>query len=139
MFFFFFSSRRRHTRLQGDWSSDVCSSDLLVEQAGAVQVSGEITIAKVEPCRFAVTNHLVERSEALAAAPPAPVLVYPTSERVADSVEVGRNVKPPDQGIVARVADDGEGSRGNERIEASKELGGAGPARESDDTHEAPG
>src|SRR2546426_2079098 len=29
MFFFFFSSRRRHTRLQGDWSSDVCSSDLL--------------------------------------------------------------------------------------------------------------
>src|SRR6266850_486408 len=28
MIFFFFSSRRRHTRLQGDWSSDVCSSDL---------------------------------------------------------------------------------------------------------------
>src|SRR5205807_5652952 len=27
---FFFSSRRRHTRLQGDWSSDVCSSDLHV-------------------------------------------------------------------------------------------------------------
>src|SRR5256885_9798529 len=27
--FFFFSSRRRHTRLQGDWSSDVCSSDLM--------------------------------------------------------------------------------------------------------------
>src|SRR6266571_5106612 len=28
MFFFFFSSRRRHTRLTCDWSSDVCSSDL---------------------------------------------------------------------------------------------------------------
>src|SRR5690242_21903836 len=27
--FFFFSSRRRHTRLTCDWSSDVCSSDLL--------------------------------------------------------------------------------------------------------------
>src|SRR5437764_11783487 len=27
-FFFFFSSRRRHTRYIGDWSSDVCSSDL---------------------------------------------------------------------------------------------------------------
>src|SRR6201993_1911129 len=26
----FFSSRRRHTRLQGDWSSDVCSSDLIL-------------------------------------------------------------------------------------------------------------
>src|SRR2546429_4727147 len=28
--FFFFSSRRRHTRCSRDWSSDVCSSDLLV-------------------------------------------------------------------------------------------------------------
>src|SRR5207248_4016555 len=27
-FLFFFSSRRRHTRSYGDWSSDVCSSDL---------------------------------------------------------------------------------------------------------------
>src|SRR5699024_11744787 len=27
--FFFFSSRRRHTRSKRDWSSDVCSSDLL--------------------------------------------------------------------------------------------------------------
>src|SRR5256885_13051262 len=31
---FFFSSRRRHTRLQGDWSSDVCSSDLCSEATG---------------------------------------------------------------------------------------------------------
>src|SRR5207248_6637441 len=28
VFVFFFSSRRRHTRSYGDWSSDVCSSDL---------------------------------------------------------------------------------------------------------------
>src|SRR5699024_11495605 len=28
-FIFFFSSRRRHTRSKRDWSSDVCSSDLL--------------------------------------------------------------------------------------------------------------
>src|SRR5207248_7209732 len=37
---FFFSSRRRHTRSYGDWSSDVCSSDLLwialVRRAAAV-------------------------------------------------------------------------------------------------------
>src|SRR2546426_9317081 len=32
MLFFFFSSRRRHTRLQGDWSSDVCSSDLAAQR-----------------------------------------------------------------------------------------------------------
>src|SRR5215213_7306963 len=30
---FFFSSRRRHTRLVSDWSSDVCSSDLHVHGA----------------------------------------------------------------------------------------------------------
>src|SRR3712207_290834 len=29
--FFFFSSRRRHTRYWRDWSSDVCSSDLVFE------------------------------------------------------------------------------------------------------------
>src|SRR5258707_5933145 len=28
---FFFSSRRRHTRYWRDWSSDVCSSDLIVQ------------------------------------------------------------------------------------------------------------
>src|SRR5438046_9102953 len=28
---FFFSSRRRHTRLVSDWSSDVCSSDLILD------------------------------------------------------------------------------------------------------------
>src|SRR5436189_6468754 len=32
LLFFFFSSRRRHTRYIGDWSSDVCSSDLLMRQ-----------------------------------------------------------------------------------------------------------
>src|SRR5256885_4709074 len=34
--FFFFSSRRRHTRLQGDWSSDVCSSDLMMRRDDSV-------------------------------------------------------------------------------------------------------
>src|SRR5699024_12008675 len=33
---FFFSSRRRHTRANSDWSSDVCSSDLQVLQLGAL-------------------------------------------------------------------------------------------------------
>src|SRR2546427_1725942 len=34
-FFFFFSSRRRHTRFDCDWSSDVCSSDLLAYRRGS--------------------------------------------------------------------------------------------------------
>src|SRR5256885_12660646 len=40
---FSFSSRRRHTRLQGDWSSDVCSSDLA---AGASPVMAQFFEAK---------------------------------------------------------------------------------------------
>src|SRR6266480_2789219 len=54
MIFFFFSSRRRHTRLTCDWSSDVCSSDLRRRQQrrtgahapgrrGRCQVSGRVT------------------------------------------------------------------------------------------------
>src|SRR5260370_42083260 len=31
---FFFSSRRRHTRFKCDWSSDVCSSDLMFTNSG---------------------------------------------------------------------------------------------------------
>src|SRR5256885_9069384 len=36
---FFFSSRRRHTRLQGDWSSDVCSSDLGEQEGGDLSMA----------------------------------------------------------------------------------------------------
>src|SRR5690606_23377925 len=32
----FFSSRRRHTRFSRDWSSDVCSSDLVLEEEGVI-------------------------------------------------------------------------------------------------------
>src|SRR6266481_7763533 len=33
---FFFSSRRRHTRWNCDWSSDVCSSDLAIDGAAGL-------------------------------------------------------------------------------------------------------
>src|SRR6266853_6521086 len=39
--FFFFSSRRRHTRFDCDWSSDVCSSDLLAQREGREDLGGE--------------------------------------------------------------------------------------------------
>src|SRR5437764_6756215 len=47
LFFFFFSSRRRHTRYIGDWSSDVCSSDLAA--SGAASVHGRVTKSLGEP------------------------------------------------------------------------------------------
>src|SRR5437867_5278087 len=34
---FFFSSRRRHTRSYGDWSSDVCSSDLKTPRSSSYE------------------------------------------------------------------------------------------------------
>src|SRR5262249_57665430 len=39
VFIFFFSSRRRHTRLVSDWSSDVCSSDLVRSRAASISVA----------------------------------------------------------------------------------------------------
>src|SRR5207249_5711091 len=36
---FFFSSRRRHTRSKRDWSSDVCSSDLLQLRRGLIPLA----------------------------------------------------------------------------------------------------
>src|SRR2546430_10524604 len=47
LYFFFFSSRRRHTIFDCDWSSDVCSSDLI---AGSLALSSrEITLGVWTP------------------------------------------------------------------------------------------
>src|SRR3712207_326974 len=42
--FFFFSSRRRHTRYWRDWSSDVCSSDLELDQAIIAYIKKEYSL-----------------------------------------------------------------------------------------------
>src|SRR3712207_5818941 len=49
--FFFFSSRRRHTRYWRDWSSDVCSSDLVV--SGMLYEDEEVWSEIEEWCRAA--------------------------------------------------------------------------------------
>src|SRR5256885_8445263 len=61
---FFFSSRRRHTRLQGDWSSDVCSSDLTVLLRRMMKqlticwrkVAGKLTAPRRWPARCDTTT-----------------------------------------------------------------------------------
>src|SRR3712207_9054651 len=45
MIIFFFSSRRRHTRYWRDWSSDVCSSDLVLAPNGRPFTSASIGAA----------------------------------------------------------------------------------------------
>src|SRR5204863_4502761 len=51
-FFFFFSSRRRHTRSLRDWSSDVCSSDL-------VQFCGHESVELARPSSLRLACHYV--------------------------------------------------------------------------------
>src|SRR5690348_4696268 len=46
---FFFSSRRRHTRWTGDWSSDVCSSDLPTDPTTCATPTGTITVTAPAP------------------------------------------------------------------------------------------
>src|SRR5439155_16978373 len=52
---FFFSSRRRHTRWPRDWSSDVCSSDLLMheenDQSDCEPAHAPLSISRPPPLR----------------------------------------------------------------------------------------
>src|SRR5438309_11985076 len=45
---FFFSSRRRHTRWNCDWSSDVCSSDLLLRDEDGGGIVAEVAAEEIE-------------------------------------------------------------------------------------------
>src|SRR5260370_33588456 len=47
MVLFFFPRRRRHTRVKCDWSSDVCSSDLLVSVTGNPLLPPTFTLPKL--------------------------------------------------------------------------------------------
>src|SRR2546430_2006109 len=64
VFFFFFSSRRRHTRFDCDWSSDVCSSDLASRRAprrGAVRGDESRSDGSPLPGSAGVTDPARER------------------------------------------------------------------------------
>src|SRR5256886_16956384 len=69
MYFFFFSSRRRHTRFDCDWSSDVCSSDLVdvpePRQPVDVLVATDVPDRRAAPAdvddRLRIVHGMVER------------------------------------------------------------------------------
>src|SRR5690348_6589567 len=81
---FFFSSRRRHTRWTGDWSSDVCSSDLLALIAAvAVAACSSTTAFPSAPPEPTYTAHATASAAATpteAASPTASPLDVPRSE-----------------------------------------------------------
>src|SRR5438876_8312505 len=72
--FFFFSSRRRHTRWTGDWSSDVCSSDLRLDQERSGRRLGEILIESGRISWLALARAMAEQVLDIpeAEAPPEP-------------------------------------------------------------------
>src|SRR5256886_15473022 len=66
LFFFFFSSRRRHTRFDCDWSSDVCSSDLVVGDSYVKPVMSEDLNQRLASMKEQILSrtrlqHLVEK------------------------------------------------------------------------------
>src|SRR2546421_9686420 len=68
--FFFFSSRRRHTRSDRDWSSDVCSSDL-AELARDQELLRRREIFRAVPTRGAAVPDRAQVQRAAARPPPA--------------------------------------------------------------------
>src|SRR5438477_3474045 len=66
---FFFSSRRRHTRLTCDWSSDVCSSDLARVRTALVQLAGGVEVARAVPVRDDTAGARAELAGELCDAP----------------------------------------------------------------------
>src|SRR2546430_9102765 len=83
MLVFFFSSRRRHTRFDCDWSSDVCSSDLLTGQtleAWLYGVSHAPLLSVGINCALG-PQELRPHIEALAGLAPFYVSCYPNADR----------------------------------------------------------
>src|SRR2546430_14034807 len=57
--FFFFSSRRRHTRFDCDWSSDVCSSDLAENWWSATDWSSCVGACSTRASFFMLTRRRI--------------------------------------------------------------------------------
>src|SRR5207248_4975874 len=82
--FFFFSSRRRHTRSYGDWSSDVCSSDLgSIRKAIRLSAVGAVICVCRNPIVAASPPDQVPNSSSSAVAPRFVVLTQPVKVKIA--------------------------------------------------------
>src|SRR2546430_10327718 len=107
MSIFFFSSRRRHTRFDCDWSSDVCSSDLMYPVYGLAEASLAVSFPAVgAPLRTITLNrHRMSAGS--------PVELVPASDRHA--VRLVSEGKPIPYCRV-RIADDEDRELPEDRI-----------------------
>src|SRR5947209_1239539 len=95
--FFFFSSRRRHTRYWRDWSSDVCSSDLVAD--GQVQIKRMLT--GIQPGRFGI-GAMVEARMHRADSPPT-IAQQPSATRVPPGTAQQPDLRPRSCRITGQV------------------------------------
>src|SRR3989440_1149046 len=103
-FIFFFSSRRRHTRSDRDWSSDVCSSDLLeVERRLPVEPALRQIVWELV---LVLGGALVESAERGEGRDVFAVLVVALDRAVGEAQRKGRvRVEPRPFGLEERVRD----------------------------------
>src|SRR5690242_21356092 len=86
---FFFSSRRRHTRLTCDWSSDVCSSDLIEAIVAGVETMCRVGLAV--PGKFHARHfHPTSLTATFAGAVVAGKLGGLDEDQLVNALEIGR-------------------------------------------------
>src|SRR5205085_4218936 len=66
---FFFSSRRRHTRFDCDWSSDVCSSDLISPIIKTLDLHLTVGDGKLHLDKFAAIGEIDKKATSLIGQP----------------------------------------------------------------------
>src|SRR3989475_2065553 len=88
--FFFFSSRRRHTRFDCDWSSDVCSSDLVRDLARPRSLAVERLTA--DPAAVASADDVDLVIELVGGEEPARTLIASALERARPVVTANKRV-----------------------------------------------
>ena len=128
-------AHRKDARLHAEGHADgfgcVRERSAFGQHRGAVDVRGEVAIAKIEPVDPAEDGEPLERVKRLPAKAPAFRGVDDAGQRIGDDVEVRRNFQTMKRDVVASI-DDGCEARGiNDIVESEQQLGGANATGQS--------
>src|SRR2546430_5154884 len=84
VWFFFFSSRRRHTRFDCDWSSDVCSSDLRAAKCCAARSTMANLCSSAQSTRTSGVDTVAGRSASRRESGPPSSATYRSEEHTSE-------------------------------------------------------